>query len=223
MVTSSMNEHDVQNASNAPTPRVAIVDYGMGNLHSVRRKLDRIGVRAELTSEPSELLRADKLLLPGVGHFGKAMEHLQTLGLVPALHEAAMVRKTPILGICLGMQLFASQGDEGGAEGLGWIDADVVRFGIDDTRRFKVPHMGWNDVRIARSSPLLEGVTEQTEFYFVHAYHMVCRDSGDVLCETDYGYPFTSIVQRENLYGVQFHPEKSQDAGEALLRNFISL
>ena len=213
----------VQNAPNAPTPRVAIVDYGMGNLHSVKRKLDRIGVHAQLTSEPSELLRADKLLLPGVGHFGKAMEHLQKLDLVPALHEAAVVRKTPILGICLGMQLFASQGDEGGAEGLGWIDADVVRFGIDDTRRFKVPHMGWNGVRIARSSPLLEGVTEQTEFYFVHAYHMVCRDAGDVLCETDYGYPFTSIVQRENLYGVQFHPEKSQDAGEALLRNFVYL
>ena len=202
---------------------MAIVDYGMGNLHSVKRKLDRIGVHAQLTSEPSELLRADKLLLPGVGHFGKAMEHLQTLGLVPALHEAAVLRKTPILGICLGMQLFARKSEEGGAEGLGWIDADVVRFGIDDTRRFKVPHMGWNGVRIARSSPLLEGVTEQTEFYFVHAYHMVCRDSRDVLCETDYGYRFTSIVQRENLYGVQFHPEKSQDAGEVLLRNFVYL
>jgi imidazole glycerol-phosphate synthase subunit HisH len=210
-------------APNTPTPRVAIVDYGMGNLHSVRRKLDRIGVHARLTSEPSELLRADKLLLPGVGHFGKAMEHLATLGLVPALHEAVVVRKTPILGICLGMQLFARQSEEGGAEGLGWIDADVVRFGIEDTRRFKVPHMGWNGVRVARFSPLLEGVTEHTEFYFVHAYHLACRDSGVVLCDTDYGYSFTSVVQRENLYGVQFHPEKSHDAGEALLRNFLSL
>ena len=208
---------------NAPTLRVAIVDYGMGNLHSVERKLDRIGVHAQLTSEPSELLRADKLLLPGVGHFGKAMEHLESLGLVPALNEAVVVRKTPILGICLGMQLFARRSEEGGSEGLGWIDADVVRFGIDDTRRLKVPQMGWNGVRIARSSPMLEGVTEQTEFYFVHAYHMVCRDSEDVLCDTDYGYAFTSVVQRENLYGVQFHPEKSHDAGEALLRNFLSL
>jgi len=204
-------------------PRVAIVDYGMGNLHSVRRKLDRIGVHAQLTSDPDELLRADKLLLPGVGHFGKAMEHLESLGLVPALNEAVVVRKTPILGICLGMQLFARRSEEGGSEGLGWIDADVVRFGIDDTRRLKVPQMGWNGVRIARSSPMLEGVTEQTEFYFVHAYHMVCRDSEDVLCDTDYGYAFTSVVQRENLYGVQFHPEKSHDAGEALLRNFLSL
>jgi imidazole glycerol-phosphate synthase subunit HisH len=214
--------HD-RNAPDTPTPRVAIVDYGMGNLHSVKKKLDRIGVHAQLTSEPDQLLRADKLILPGVGHFGKAMEHLATLGLAPALHEAVVARKTPILGICLGMQLFARRSEEGGAEGLGWLDADVVRFDMDDTRRFKVPHMGWNGVRVARSSPLLDGLTDQTEFYFVHAYHIVCRDSGDVLCDTDYGYPFTSVVQRENLYGVQFHPEKSHDAGELLLRNFLYL
>src|SRR5207237_8890785 len=110
--------------------RVAMVDSGTRNLHTVKRKLARIGVHAQVTSEPSELLRADKLLLPGVGHFGKAMEHLATLGLVPALHEAVVVRKTPILGICLGMQLFASHSQEGDAEGLGWIDADVVRFRI---------------------------------------------------------------------------------------------
>lgn len=212
-----------QNGESKPKPRVAIVDYGMGNLHSVKRKLERIGVHGELTSEPDDLVRADKLLLPGVGHFGKAMEHLTTLGLIPALHEAAVVRKTPILGICLGMQLFARESEEGGADGLGWIDADVVRFSIDDSRRHKVPHMGWNGVRIARSSPLLQGVTDQTEFYFVHAYHVVCRDPGDVLCDTDYGYPFTSVVQRENIYGVQFHPEKSHEAGEALLRNFLGL
>src|SRR5581483_7440895 len=114
-------------AANGPVPRVAIIDYGMGNLHSVKRKLERIGVHPQLTSDPEELLRADKLLLPGVGHFGKAMEHLATRGLVPALNEAVMVRKTPILGICLGMQLFAHQSEEGGTEGLGWIDADVVR------------------------------------------------------------------------------------------------
>jgi imidazole glycerol-phosphate synthase subunit HisH len=202
---------------------VAIVDYGMGNLHSVKRKLDRIGVQAQLTSTPDELLRADKLLLPGVGHFGKAMEHLGTLGLISALNEAVMVRKTPILGICLGMQLFARHGQEGNVDGLGWIDADVVRFAVDDTLRLKVPQMGWNGVRRARSSPLVKGVTEETEFYFVHAFHMVCRDSKDVLCETEYGYPFVSVVQRENLYGVQFHPEKSHDAGEVLLRNFLYL
>ena len=195
----------------------------MGNLHSVKRKLERIGVHPQLTSEPGELLCADKLLLPGVGHFGKAMEHLGTLGLLPALHEAVTVKRTPILGICLGMQLFARGSEEGGAAGLGWIDADVVRFDIEDTRRFKVPQMGWNGVRIARPSPLFDGLTEQAEFYFVHAYHMVCHDRADVLCETDYGYAFTSAVQRENVFGVQFHPEKSHDAGEAMLRNFLYL
>lgn len=207
-------------AANTPAPRVAIVDYGMGNLHSVKRKLDRIGVHPQLTSDPDEVLRADKLLLPGVGHFGKAMEHLVTMGLAPALHEAVVVRKTPILGICLGMQLFARHSEEGDAEGLGWIDADVVRFAIDD-RRLKVPHMGWNSVSVARSNPLLEGVTEGTEFYFVHAYHLVCRDNRDVLSETVYGYPFTSVVQQGSVYGVQFHPEKSHDAGEILLRRFL--
>ena len=205
------------------TPRVAIVDYGMGNLHSVKRKLDRIGVHGHVTSDADEILRADKLLLPGVGHFGRAMQHLTTLSLVPALHEAVTGRKTPILGICLGMQLLARHSQEGDVEGLGWIDADVVRFAIDDTRRFKVPHMGWNGVRADRPSPLLTGVTEQTEFYFVHAYHMVCRDRDDVLGDTDYGYRFASVVQRENVYGVQFHPEKSHDAGEALLGNFLNL
>lgn len=212
----------LEDISDAPTPLVAIVDYGMGNLHSVKRKLDRIGVHAHLTSEPGELLRADKLLLPGVGHFGNAMQHLRALGLVPVLHEAVMVNRTPILGICLGMQLFACSSEEGGTAGLGWIDADVRRFAVEDTLRFKVPQMGWNGVRPARPSPLLDGVTEETEFYFVHAYHMVCRDSADVLGDTDYGYRFTSVVQHDNVYGVQFHPEKSQDAGDALLRNFFS-
>jgi imidazole glycerol-phosphate synthase subunit HisH len=204
-------------------PGVAIVDYGMGNLHSVKRRLERIGVEARLTSDPEVVLTAEKLLLPGVGHFGKAMEHLHDLGLVSSLSEAVLNRRTPILGICLGMQLFAGHSQEGDVEGLGWIDADVVRFDVPDTRRFKVPHMGWNGVRVARSNPLVNGASERSEFYFVHAYHVVCRDGSDVLCETEYGYPFTSAVQRENIYGVQFHPEKSQDAGEDLLRTFLSL
>jgi len=202
-------------------PRVAIVDYGMGNLHSVKRKLDRIGVHSHVTSDPAEVLKADKLLLPGVGHFGKAMEHLGSLGLLTALNEAVLDKKTPILGICLGMQLLARHSQEGDVDGLGWLDADVRRFDIDDTLRFKVPHMGWNGVHVARPDPLLDGVTGTTEFYFVHAYHMVCRDPSDVLCSTDYSYSFTSVVRRDNLYGVQFHPEKSHEAGETLLRKFL--
>ena len=143
--------------TSAPTPRVAIVDYGMGNLHSVKRKLDRIGVHPQVTSDPSEVLRADKLVLPGVGHFGKAMEHLATLELFPRCTRPCWSGRRPSSGSAWGCSSLRSQSEEGGVEGLGWIDADVVRFGIEDTRRFKVPHMGWNGVRIARSSPLLEG------------------------------------------------------------------
>jgi imidazole glycerol-phosphate synthase subunit HisH len=204
-------------------PRVAIVDYGMGNLHSVKRKLERIGVDPHVTADPDDVLRADKLLLPGVGHFGRAMEQLDSLGLLPALNEAVVHQKTPILGICLGMQLLATGSEEGGTRGLGWIDADVVRFKIDDTRRFKVPHMGWNGVQVTRPNPLLEEATERSEFYFVHSFHMACRDEADVACLTEYSYPFVSAVQRENVFGVQFHPEKSHDAGEDLLRNFLHL
>ena len=203
--------------------RVAIVDYGMGNLHSVKKKFDRIGAGAVVVSAPGELKQADKIVLPGVGHFGKAMENLAELGLADALNEAVLVNRTPILGICLGMQLFAKRSEEGGSRGLGWIDADVVRFKVDDTLRYKVPHTGWNGISTAGASPLLRDVAFQTEFYFVHSYHLVCHDPADVLCETDYAYRFTSVVERENILGVQFHPEKSHDAGETLLKNFVDL
>jgi len=204
--------------------RIAIVDYGMGNLHSVRKKLDRIGVDVVVTSAPGDMARADKIVLPGVGHFGKAMENLTELGLADALNEAVLVNRTPILGICLGMQLFANRSEEGGGPaGLGWIDAEVVRFRVPDTLRFKVPHMGWNGVAVAKSSPLLREAGPRTEFYFVHSYHVVCHDPADVLCHTDYAYRFTSMVERDNVFGVQFHPEKSHDAGEALLKNFVYL
>jgi len=207
----------------SPVQRIAIVDYGMGNLHSVKKKFDRIGASTVVTSDPGDLARADKLVLPGVGHFGKAMENLAERTLIDAMNEAVRVNRTPILGICLGMQLFAKQSEEGNARGLGWIDADVVRFRVDDTLRFKVPHMGWNGASAVRPSPLLEGMTPRTEFYFVHSYHVVCHDPADVLCDTDYAYRFTSMIQRENVFGVQFHPEKSHDAGEALLKNFVYL
>lgn len=205
----------------ASAPNVAIVDYGMGNLHSVLRKCARIGVSCHVTSEPADVLAADKLILPGVGHFAKAMDHLRAGGLIAALNEAVLQKRTPILGICLGMQLFARESEEGAAAGLGWLEADIVRFDIRDTARFKVPQMGWNRLRVTRESRLLDGITPESEFYFVHAYHMVCADRGDVLGDTDYCYAFTSAVQRENIHGVQFHPEKSHDAGEVLLRNFL--
>ena len=202
---------------------VVIVDYGMGNLHGVGRRLNRIGAVATVSASPAEVAAAEKLVLPGVGHFGMAMERLRESGLRTVLDEAVLRRETPILGICLGMQLLAARSEEGDAEGLGWIDADVVRFRVKDPLRFKVPQMGWNTIAPRRVHSLLVGLKESPEFYFAHAYHLVCRDPSDVVAETDYEGGFPSIVVRRNVYGVQFHPEKSHDAGDTLLRNFAAL
>lgn len=202
---------------------VTIVDYGMGNLHSILKKFRRIGAEPLVSSRPAELAVADKLVLPGVGHFGMAMRNLEQSGLRAALEEAVMGRGVPILGICLGMQLFATRSEEGNSEGLRWLDADVVRFRVSDTVRHKVPQMGWNTLDIRKDSRLVHGLPVEPEFYFAHAYHLVCRDASDVLGETTYDYPFPSAVERKNVYGVQFHPEKSHDTGEAMLHNFVSL
>lgn len=205
-----------------PRP-ITLVDFGAGNLHTIQRKLERLGARTTVTSEPEPLRLASKLVLPGVGHFARTMHALAERGMVEALGEAALIRGIPVLGICLGMHLMASRGEEGDAAGLGWIDGDVVRFSMPDPVRHKVPQMGWNTARPRKASPLFQGVPLTAEFYFAHGYHLVARDPADVLCETEYGYLFTSAVARDNLFGVQFHPEKSHDAGERLLQNFVGL
>jgi glutamine amidotransferase len=202
--------------------QIAIVDYGMGNLHSVQRKLSRIGARTTVTSDPDVIGRAGKLVLPGVGHFQHAMENLRQLRLLEALHDAR-ARGTPILGICLGMQLMARRSEEGDTDGLCWLDANVVRFKVGDTVRFKVPHMGWNEIIQRKKSALFRNIPDRAEFYFVHAYHMVANRAAVVLSETEYEYSFASAVESDNIYGVQFHPEKSHDIGESLLRNFMEL
>jgi glutamine amidotransferase len=202
---------------------IVVVDYGMGNLHSVRRKLRDAGAHSVLTQDPAVVATAEKLVLPGVGHFAEAMRTLESSGLREALDGAVRRRGAPILGICLGMQLFAAHSEEGDAAGLGWIAADVVRFRVSDPIRFKVPHIGWNDVQAAKESDLTRGLEARAEFYFVHAYHLACHDPSDVLLKTTYDYEFPSAVARENVYGVQFHPEKSHDAGLALLRRFAAI
>lgn len=202
---------------------VTIVDYGMGNLHSILKRFVRIGAKPVVSSRPADIAAAERLVLPGVGHFGMAMQNLEASGLKIALEEAVIRRGVPILGICLGMQLFATHSEEGDAEGLRWLDADVVRFKVSDTVRFKVPQMGWNSMDVKRDSKLTHGLPLGPEFYFAHAYHLVCRNALDILGETIYDYPFPSAVQKMNVYGVQFHPEKSHDAGEAMLQNFASL
>lgn len=195
----------------------------MGNLHSVQKKLLRLHADVSISSDPKEILAADKLILPGVGHFGKAMENLRRLQLIDTLNEAVLVKGTPILGICLGMQLMAKRSEEGNAEGLAWFDAEIVRFQVEDTLKYKIPHTGWNQVEIKKSSPLMQDIQERAEFYFVHSFHARTSDPSIVLNETQYGYSFVSALEKDNIFGVQYHPEKSHDAGEKLMRNFSSL
>jgi imidazoleglycerol phosphate synthase glutamine amidotransferase subunit HisH len=292
---------------------LVIVDYHMGNLHSVKKKLDFLKVDSVISSDPAVILSASKLILPGVGHFGQAMENLRKLNLIDALNEAVLVKKTPILGICLGMQLMARESREarvrgerleldarvrnerlelearvrgeklelegrsedaergisGGVErssrcaelvevsgierssrraelvevsgverssrraelvevsgvemGLGWFDAEVVKFSFEDTLRFKVPHTGWNTISIEKESPLMKDIPKNSEFYFVHSYYMKANNPSDVLNYTEYGSRFASAISKDNIYGCQYHPEKSHDVGLQLIRNFVLL
>lgn len=202
---------------------VVIVDYNMGNLHSVYKKLRMLDVQPVVSSNVDEILRADKLILPGVGHFQKAMQQLRVTNLVEVLNEKVITKRTPILGICLGMQLFAKSSEEGNCEGLGWIDASVVRFQINDTLTYKVPHTGWNQISIAKQSTLMNNISNGAEFYFVHSYHFKTNDPTAVLNETEYEYRFVSAVERDCIFGVQYHPEKSHDVGSQLLANFLKL
>ena len=204
--------------------RIVIVDYGAGNILSIQRKLERHGIRSALGSDPEQVASADLLIFPGVGHFSAAMAHLSKSGLIDVLNEKVLSQKTPILGICLGMQLFAKSSEEGGAKGLGWIDAHVVKFRREVMSSFRrVPHVGWNECRVKRPCRLFENVDPSQRYYFTHSYHLQCADSSDELGKTVYGYEFTSAVQRENIFGVQFHPEKSHLEGLRVLLDFARL
>ena len=203
--------------------KVIIVDYGMGNLRSVQKKFNKIGVEAIITSDLIKIENAWKLVLPGVGHFANGVKNLKKFGIWDVLNEIVIFRKTPILGICLGMQLMAQYSEEGDVEGLGWFDANVVRFNVKNKLKFKVPHMGWNNAEHIKQSPLLKGIPKDAMFYFVHSYHIKCNNKEDILTSSEYEYKFTSAIQKDNIYGTQFHPEKSHDWGEQVFRNFVSL
>ncbi len=196
--------------------KIAIVNYGMGNLNSVKKMMDRMKVSAIISSEPEDIINCEKIILPGVGHFGKAMCNLKKLNLTDALHEAVLVKKKPILGICLGMQLMAKKSEEGDAEGLGWFDAEVKKFSVSDRTKYKIPHIGWNQINIKNNCPLMSDIPELSEFYFVHSYHFKTHQQSDIVNETQYGYTFASAIAKENIFGVQYHPEKSHDAGAHL-------
>ena len=203
--------------------RAVIVDYGIGNVDSVARAVEECGARATISARDEDLAAATHLILPGVGAFGDGMRNLRARGLDVMLREQVLVGGIPFLGICLGMQLMATRGLEHGVmEGLGWIDGEVRRLEPtrDDTR---VPHIGWSEVVPSRPSALFDDSTASRDFYFVHSYHLQCTDDKDVLARTDYCGGFAAAVGRDRIFGVQFHPEKSQRAGFAVLRNFLAL
>lgn len=200
---------------------IVIIDYGMGNLGSVYKSFKRVHNDVIISSSKTDIKSAEKLVLPGVGHFSNGMKRLKELDLIGLLQDRVINNKTPILGICLGMQLFSKFSYEGNVKGLSWFDAEVVRFNVKDKLRFKVPHMGWNSIRIEKKNLLLEGISQSELFYFVHTYHMNCFDKKDILGTTNYSYNFTSIIQKDNIYGTQFHPEKSHGKGLKIITNFI--
>jgi glutamine amidotransferase len=197
---------------------IAIVDYGMGNIRSVINALREVESDGVLVSDPGVLVRQAKLILPGVGAFGEAMDNLRASGIDQALEEARR-SGAMILGICLGMQLMFRTSEEGEAQtGLGWIEGAVTRF--PDLPGLRVPHMGWNDLKFERDHPLREGVDSGADVYFLHSFRCSCEDDSDVLATAEHGARFVAMLARANLLGIQFHPEKSQLAGLRMLRNF---
>ena len=199
---------------------IAIVNYGLGNLHSVQKAVAFVGGDAQVTDDPQAILKADKIILPGVGAFADGMQGLQIRGLADVIRQAAG-DDVPLLGICLGMQLLFDQSEEKGVHaGLGLIPGQVLFFQEKD---IKVPQIGWNQVTQARTSALLNEISDGAYFYFNHGYYCRPRNTGDVLLTTDYGLRYASAVQRGNVFGVQFHPEKSQKCGLQLLRNFVEM
>ncbi len=200
---------------------IAILDYGAGNLRSVELAFARLSVPTIVTANADEAMAADGLILPGVGAFADAMTALENSGLIPALVHAKETNK-PLLGICLGMQALFDGSEEGeGIKGLGFIPGYVRR--LPDDKGLKIPHMGWNDIRAEKDSPLLKGLPAEPYVYFVHSYACFAENAQDVLTTTDYGVRFCSSVQRGNIFGAQFHPEKSGRVGETILKNFADL
>lgn len=196
---------------------ITLIDTQQSNINSVANMLKRAGVAAKIAASPEEVLSAEKLILPGVGHFAAVMKWLNESGYRATLDEAVKVKKTPVLGICLGMQLMAKHSEEGDCEGLGWVDASVREF--KNIAPLPVPHMGWNDVAFAPGA-YAEGYAEAPRFYFVHSYYVTCADSADVLGTTHYGHDFVSAFKHDNVVGAQFHPEKSHAFGMNFLKVF---
>jgi len=207
---------------------IAIIDYGMGNCKSVVNMLRKIGVGSIIASEPSALSNVCKIILPGVGAFDNAMKRLQEKKFLEPLKNLIVNKNVPILGICLGMQLFADKSEEGVLPGLGLIPGEVKHFDFTELKstpsRLLIPHMGWNIVKpTSKKNPLFQNISTPMRFYFVHSFHFVCKNPENIIGITNYGYNFPSAIKKGNIYGVQFHPEKSHKFGMQLLKNFAEL
>ena len=199
---------------------ISIIDYGVGNLGSLVNIHKRLGLEVEIADSINLIDNSTHLILPGVGSFDAAMEKLHESGLREALEKAVTERKTPVLGICLGMQMMTGGSEEGTLAGLGWIKGRAKRF--KSSAKLKIPHVGWNTVNSVRQNRLFDR-DSVLRYYFVHSFFVSCEEQHDIIGQTDYGVDFTSAYQRENIYGVQFHPEKSHNFGKQLLRNFASV
>jgi glutamine amidotransferase len=201
---------------------IAIVDYGVGNLGSIKNMLTKLGAASLITADASEIVSASKLILPGVGSFDSGMDNLNNSGLRTALDVAVLQRRIPTLGICLGMQMMTFGSEEGSSPGLGWIPANTVRFAPSQNEIMKVPHMGWRTINKVKESKIIDLLDDDARFYFVHSYHVQCQDAKDILFSAQYGsVEFDAAFERENILGFQFHPEKSHRFGMSLFKAFL--
>lgn len=201
---------------------LTIIDYGLGNIASVQNMLRRVGGQAKISNEPDDLSNASALILPGVGSFDHGVKQLHSQGLFSAIQELVM-KGVPILGICLGMQLLAKKSDEGTLNGFGFINAEFKRFSFNKESTLKIPHVGWNNIKVVRENPLIFINKEPDRFYFTHSYHAVCADETDIIAVAEYGDSFPAAYWRNNVFGVQFHPEKSHRFGMELLKKFLEV
>lgn len=197
---------------------IVIVDYGMGNLGSIVNMIKKVGHTCLISSDLEDIKQATKLIFPGVGSFDNGMRNLKELDMIKVLNQKVLVEKIPILGICLGMQLMTKTSEEGTSSGLGWINAQTKKF-VSDT--LKIPHMGWNIINHQKESKLFDENESEKRFYFVHSYYVTCESKEDILTYTNYGHTFVSSFEKENILGVQFHPEKSHNFGMKLVKNFM--
>lgn len=203
---------------------ITIIDYGVGNLFAFQNVYKRLDIPIKIAKNVSDLANAKKIILPGVGSFDYAMAQLNSSGMRNCLDELVLGKKVPVIGICVGMQMMGNRSDEGKIEGLKWIDSEILKFDENSIKhRTKLPHMGWNDVLPTKVNPLFYGLEKNSIFYFLHSYFFKCNNPNDSLAISEYGITFSSAVNHDNIFGIQFHPEKSHQYGEKLLYNFAKL